>query len=130
MSKTWQSMNARTPETVSDTDNPTVIRLGIYWYNKIFGTKNKLAFGQERNNSVKKFLEKLSECDLYEAIDIAHRKVPVTSCNDGDTFRYFCGVAHNRIKNGRAAAERPRRLTSEDLAQVNPNPFSDDPRLG
>lgn len=77
-----------------------VEEIGVYWCDHIYEQKGRHTFGDERARSVSGFLERMPVQLIYEAIDIAMRHRPPTRSTgyDAKTFKYFCGVCWNKIR--------------------------------
>lgn len=74
-------------------------RLGRYWYNKTERVKDQYVFGTGRAPSIGRFLDSLPEARIAEAMDIAHaNRPPSIGSMGGRTFRYFCAVCWNWIR--------------------------------
>jgi hypothetical protein len=77
--------------------------IGFYWFNQFEDKKNSYVFGSARIPSIRTFLKHLAPAEILEAIDIAFARLPLTNRDtDYKTFKYFCGVCWNMIrqKNG------------------------------
>lgn len=80
-------------------DDDAIKRLGLHWYNQIGNERDAYVFGPDRIRSVRRFLRDLTEAEVLDAIDEAHRRLPAPSVTSDDrTFRYFCGICWGRIK--------------------------------
>lgn len=49
--------------------------------------------------SVRMFLRRLPEDEVIDAIDIAYSRRPLSSNHEYVTFKYFCGVCWNKIRD-------------------------------
>lgn len=74
-------------------------RLGLEWFGRINGKRNKYVFGDARVASVRTFLKDLGESDVLDAIEIAFERFPVRKGEDDvRTWKYFCGVCWRKIR--------------------------------
>lgn len=78
-------------------------RIGQYWLNfQYSGTpeENKWTFGSKRIASVCNFIDKLSDTEIFEAVDIAYEKIPqLDKSFDEARWRYFCGICWTKIRS-------------------------------
>lgn len=75
-------------------------RLGCHWHNLQGYKKDSLAFGHEREASIRVFMRHLPFVEILEAIDIAHARKPVRDKGyDRYTWKYFCGVCWKKIRD-------------------------------
>lgn len=78
-------------------------RIGQYWLNfQYSGTpeENKWTFGSKRIASVCNFIDKLSDSEILEAVDIAYQKIPqLDKISDEARWRYFCGICWTKIRS-------------------------------
>ena len=77
--------------------------IGSYWFEWFLPGQN-LIFGDARVPSIRNFLKRLVTAEIYDAIDIAMSRVPPIRNEDWQTFRYFCKVCWNKIKDRGAGA--------------------------
>jgi hypothetical protein len=75
--------------------------VGRIWFNNFKKKKDEFAFGPGREPTIRTFLRRLTKAEVLEAIEIAHQRKPIYSHKGDDsvTFRYFCGVCWNMIRN-------------------------------
>lgn len=78
-----------------------VVYIGGDWHNRFKRRKNQWVFGPDRAQSIRTFLKRMPEAQIWEAMDIAFSRKPVVGGDDGDTWRYFCGVCWSMIKGDR-----------------------------
>lgn len=79
-------------------DTELIQRLGWNW-NDRFLELGKFVFGQSRATSVRTFLKQLTEAEILEAIDLAFERQFPKRDNDDKTWKYFCGICWNKIRN-------------------------------
>ena len=79
-------------------EDDAIKRLGLSWFNHLYTEKDCYVFGQDRIASIRRFLKNLPEAAILDAIDIAFSRVPL-SRHDERTWKYFCGICWNKIKN-------------------------------
>ena len=75
-----------------------VENIGLYYFNKFKDEKNKWIFANHRIASIKTFLNKLTEAEILDSIDITFNTIKVRNGNDYPAWKYFCGVCWNKIK--------------------------------
>lgn len=76
-------------------------RMSDYWFSLVIKPfEGRWLFGAARTPSIKSFLQRMPEADIKDAMDIAHGKFPLMSIDSDDwkTWKYFCGVCWNMIK--------------------------------
>lgn len=84
-------------------EDAAIERIGRYWFD-YFTKPGSYVFGPARIVSARKFLKRLTEAEILEAIDLAMaQKMPRNSDYDRAAFQYFCGICWNFIR----ARERP-----------------------
>ena len=84
-------------------EDQTIDALGRYWCNQLTKTKkaDKYTWDKTRKRSGRLFLWRLPLDEVYEAIDIAFGRKPAHSLHrDEDTWKYFCGICWNKIREG------------------------------
>lgn len=75
-------------------------QLGCHWHNLQGYKKDTMAFGTERQASIRVFMRSLPYAEIMEAIDIAHARKPVRDKGyDLYTWKYFCGVCWKKIRD-------------------------------
>jgi hypothetical protein len=78
-------------------EDATIDRLGGNWYDR-FMKRGKYVFGSDRVASVRTFIKRLPEAEILEAIELAHSRKPPRAKDDTHTWKYFCGICWNKIK--------------------------------
>lgn len=77
-----------------------VQELGTYWYNLFLSEKDKFCFGKIRHPTIRRFADHLPKSKITEAMEIGvSRFFPQSETQDGQAFRYFCGVCWRMIRN-------------------------------
>lgn len=66
--------------------------------------KGKYVFGDQRARSVRRFLQDLLHAEVLDAMDAAFSRKFPSGDHDDATFRYFCGICWNKIKERGADA--------------------------
>ena len=86
-----------------------VEKIGVYWCDHTYEEKGRHTFGDARAKTVAMFLNKLPLDQIYEAIDIAMSQCAPTRSTgyDGKTFRYFCGVCWNKVRDRKERTPQP-----------------------
>lgn len=87
-------------QDLREKESAAIERIGMHWFNCFRNPKNKYCFEEHgpAHTSVAQFLKRLTEVEIIEAVDIAHNRKPVYGHKDGNTFKYFCGVCWNKIR--------------------------------
>lgn len=87
-----------------EAEQRVVEELGWYWFNKFNRKKDQYVFGHARVPSIKRFLKTLAPAEIMDAMDIAHSRHSPWGDRDDKTFRYFCGICWNRIREREATS--------------------------
>lgn len=83
-------------------ETAAINRLGKYWFRDIYPDK-EYTFGPSRRPSVQRFLKRLPETEILEAIDIAASRIDADERGgDQKRFKYFCGICWTKIRNNDA----------------------------
>jgi len=87
---------------VREYENQLIDEIGQYWYNKTAKPEDidRYVFNEERATSVRNFVKRLPAVEIYDAIDIAFSQIKPNGYGVRDTFKYFCGICWNKIRNG------------------------------
>lgn len=85
-------------EEQRELENEKVEDIGRYWFDTIKGKKANLIFTAIRANSIRTFLKKLPFVEVKEAVELAICRKPCKIKDDGDTWKYFCGICWTKIK--------------------------------
>lgn len=95
-------------KTDRETKQKIVDDIGVYWCDHVNEEKGRFTFGDERARSVMGFLNRMPVHLIYEAIDVAMARCPPTRSTgyDAKTFKYFCGVCWNKIRDAEGESTR------------------------
>lgn len=81
--------------------------LGCHWHNLQGFKKDTMAFGNERESSIRVFMRSLPVAEIFDSIDIAHARRPVRDKGyDHYTWKYFCGVCWKKIRDANGGETR------------------------
>lgn len=81
-----------------EAEQEQVRQLGEYWFDQFMEEKGRFVFGDQRARSVRRFLQDLTYVEVLDAIDTAFSRKFPSGDYDDKTFRYFCGICWNKIK--------------------------------
>lgn len=83
-------------------NDKAVAEIGSHWLSQCSKTPDYAVLEKDRARSLRIFLAHFPAQKLMHFVDVAHSRKPTSWSQDGDTWKYFCGICWKEIKEAKS----------------------------